>query len=124
MLRNKDKKNKPKFEPKDEFRFNNDTCHPNYVFGKSGNRYKSMGLTHKEYTFGRRNMPLDKNPDKTDKDKAYIRNGIISSKVQNYGNKTLNNFEFSKEDKAKVKSKRRNYQKRLKRHKKTSKQHK
>ena len=115
------RKNK-KYESKNEFRFNYDTNHPNYIFGKSGRKYKAMGLTHKEETFGRKNMPLDKNPDPSDKEKAYIRNGIISSKIQNYVDKPLKNLKFSESDMSKVKSKRRNYDKRLKRHKKTSKQ--
>lgn len=121
MSKNKDKKNKPKLESRNEFRFNHATRHPNFIFGKEGRKYKGMGITHEEKTFGKNNMPLKDNPAKTDSRKAYIRNGIISQDERYMSDKPIANLEFGKEDYANVKSKRRNYQKNLKKQKKTSK---
>ncbi|MDE7337064.1 MAG: hypothetical protein K2N32_03000 [Clostridia bacterium] len=113
--------NSKKYEPRNEFRFNHATKHPNYIFGKDGRKYKAMGITHDQKTFGKNNMPLNKNPNRADKRSAYIRNGIISQDERYMSEKTLSNLSFSEEDYANVKSKRRNYDKRLKRQKKTSK---
>ena len=124
---NKKTKKVIKFEPRNEFRWNNNTSHPNYIFGKVGRRYKSMGITHSEYTEvngkTKKNMPLEFNPDPKDSKSAYIRHGIISDNVESYGKKELKNFRFSDTDSANVKSKRRNYIRRRKEHKKTSKHH-
>ena len=114
----KEKKTKNKYEPKNEFRFNHATNHPNYVFGKEGNKCKAMGITHEAETFGKKNMPLKENPNLKDKRKAYIRNGIISQNERYMSKETINNLEFSSEDYPMVKSKRRNY---IKNRKKTSK---
>ncbi|MDE5654201.1 MAG: hypothetical protein K2I46_01155 [Clostridia bacterium] len=128
----KEKKTKNKYEPKNEFRWNNNTEHPNYVFARVGKKYKSMGLTHSEYTtikgkrknsITKKNMPLEFNPNPNDCQKAYIRHGIISDNIESYDKNEIKGFSFSQEDMAKVKSKRRNYIKRLKQHKKTSKHH-
>ena len=111
-------KQKKKVKPKDEFRFNHKTGHMNYVFGETEEDYKSVGLTSKETTFGKKNMPLEKNPKKGDSGKSYIRNGIISDRKGSYSEKVAKNYEFSEEDKPKVKGKIRNYKKGQKRKKK------
>lgn len=102
---------------KNEFRYNNTTKHPNYVFEEFGNKYHSLGITHKEKTFGKKNMPLSDNPDKRKKEKAFIRNGIITDKKKNYSKKNINSMNFSLEDFPKVKSKIRNFKKRQKKSK-------
>lgn len=55
-------KQKKKLVVKNEFRFNNNTKHMNYVFGASNNRYYSVGLTSESKTFNKKNMPLNDNP--------------------------------------------------------------
>ncbi len=105
------KKNK-KLVPKNEFRYNYTHKHKSYVFGEINGEYRSVGLTHKEYTFGKKNMPLNKNPQKNKVEPSYVRNGIISDKINNYGNRTIKNLSFSKSDFSNVKSKIRNYKKR------------
>ncbi len=110
-------KQKKQVKPKDEFRFNHDTGHMNFVFGETEEEYKSVGLTSKETTFGKKNMPLEQNPKKGDSGKSYIRNGIISDNKRSYSEKTAKNYEFSKADKSNVKSKVRNYKKEQKRKK-------
>ena len=107
---------KTTFRPRNEFRYNNYTRHPNYVFGEDDNSYHSLGITHEKYTFGRKNMPLAQNPKRGDKSKAYIRNGVIRRNKKYYG-RILTDYSFSSEDKAKIKSKIRQYKKRN-RHKK------
>ncbi|MGN0824555.1 MAG: hypothetical protein ACI4MB_05765 [Candidatus Coproplasma sp.] len=95
---------------RDEFRYNLETEHPNYIFEQSGKKIRAMGLTHKNETFGKPNMPLKNNPDPTDKEEAYIRNGIITQKGR-MGKKRLKHLKFSDDDKSIVKSKKRNYRK-------------
>lgn len=95
---------------RDEFRYNEETEHPNYIFEKSSKKYRAMGLTHSNETFGDPNMPLKNNPDPTDEKTAYIRNGIIQQKGRMSKN-CLKQLSFSAEDMANVKSKKRNYRK-------------
>lgn len=102
---------KKKFVPKNEFRYNNNTKHMNYVFGESSNRYYSVGLTTEPKTFNKKNMPLKYNPQKGKTSKSYIRNGVISDRKQAYDKKTNKKWRFSKEDFPKVKSKIRHYKK-------------
>lgn len=114
--------NRKSLRARNEFRYNNLTDHPNYVFEEENGKTKSVGITHGEKTFGKKNMPLKKNPQKgKEKEKAYIRNGVISQKTKYYGKETLSDFEFAPEDMANVKSKIRNYKKRRKQHKKSKK---
>lgn len=107
-------KQKKKFVPKNEFRYNNNTKHPNYVFEEFNGKYHSVGITHNKQTFGKKNLPLKANPKHSSKEPAYVRNGIISDKKQNYSKKTINNMSFESSDYANVKSKIRNYKKRRK----------
>jgi len=99
------KKQKNKIIPKNEFRFNYSTGHPNYIYGETDKRYKGVGITHESETFGKKNMPLIQNPQKGKSEKAYIRNGYVSDKKSNFNKKPLKDFSFSKEDFANVKSK-------------------
>lgn len=105
---------KQKRYSRNEFRYNKNTKHYNYVFEEDGNKFHSIGLTHKNYTYDnkkrkwRKNMPLDKNPQKSKSDNVFVRYGIITSKKDNYGDKR-NNFEFSRSDFSNVKVKVRNY---------------
>ena len=106
---------KKKLKPKNEFRTNRqEGNHPNYIFAEKGKKYRSLGITHHSETFGKKNMPLEVNPKKGDGSPAYIRNGIISSPKKSYSEKTLNDFRFGKEDYPNVKSKIRNYKKKVK----------
>lgn len=108
------KKNKGKtFKPRNEFRYNYSQNHKNFVFGERGNKFQSVGITHEEYTFGKKNMPLSRNPQKGKTEPSFIRNGIISDKKKNYG-RPLKNYSFSNKDYKNVKSKIRNYKKRHK----------
>ena len=97
--------------PKDEFRFNHVAKHTNYIFGETAEQYKAVGLTHRGATFGRGNMPLNVNPKKGDEAPSYARNGIITEDKRSYSKKIAKNFQFSKDDKANVKSKIRHYKK-------------
>lgn len=103
-----------KRESKNEFRFNYDTGHMNYVFEEEGNKYHSVGITHDRKTFGKKNMPLDVNPQDGHNEKAYIRNGIITNKKRSYFKSFDNSFKFSESDFPKIKSKIRNYKSRRK----------
>ena len=106
---------KKKFKSRNEFRYNNSSHHPNYVFGESEKNFHSLGLTHSDTTFGKKNMPLKNNPKKNSTESAYIRNGIITDKKQNYSRRPITNMSFSTSDFKNVKSKIRNYKKEHKR---------
>lgn len=97
--------------PKNEFRYNYDTKHPNYIFLETGNKYRGFGITHNEKTFNKGNMLLSKNPNPNDIKKSYVRHGVVSSKKCNYGKK-LDGYSFSDADFKNVKSKVRHYKKR------------
>ena len=97
---------------KNEFRYNYDTKHPSYVFMEDENKYKAFGLTHKNKTFNKTNMPLSKNPNPDDENTSYLRNGVVSSKKKNFS-PILKNFVFSDEDFKNVKSKIRNYKNKI-----------
>lgn len=97
--------------PKDEFRYNRNTRHMNYIFAENDKYYIGMGLTTEEYTFGIKNMPLNKNLQKNREGKSYIRNGIITSKKKNYGGVDKRFQITNKDDKACIKAKKRNYKK-------------
>lgn len=103
-------KQKKKSVTKNEFRFNRKISHNTYIFADDGSNYKAVGITHSEKTFGKNNMPLTVNPQKNKKEKAYIRNGIISDKHSHF-DKPKKNFAFTKDDFLNVKSKIRNYKK-------------
>ena len=118
--KSKAKPKKDKLEPKNEFRYNFNKRHKQYVFGETETKYKSLGITHEAETFGKKNMPLKDNPQKGKTEKAYIRNGIVSDKKRYYS-EPIKNHEFSKEDMGNVKAKVRNYKKRQKIQKKISK---
>ena len=99
---------------RNEFRYNNQTRHPNYVFEEESGKYHSLGITHGEQTFGKKNMPLKQNPKKGEEKPAYIRNGIITDKKSNYSKKPIKNMQFENSDFSNVKSKIRNYKKQRK----------
>lgn len=98
-----------KRETRNEFRYNNKTKHPNFIFEIEGGKYHAVGLTHSPSTFGRPNMPLKKNPKKNTTEQSYIRNGIITAPTKSFSKRTIQNMEFSEEDSPNVKSKVRNY---------------
>ena len=101
-----------KLEPMNQFRYNLSTGHMNYVWGKQGKRYKSFGLTTSDKTLGRKNMPLEDNPEHGNtKTKSYIRNGVITTSRGMFARKASNKYSFSSRDFPKVKSKIRFYKK-------------
>lgn len=102
---------KKRFVSRNEFRYNFSQKHKNYVFGESENVYHSVGITHKEYTKNKKNMPLERNPQNGKSEKSYIRYGIITDNKKNYG-RVLKNYKFSDSDFKNVRSKIRNYKKR------------
>ena len=104
---------------RNEFRQNLDAKHPNFIFeaDTENDTYKAIGITHEAETFGKKNMPLKRNPKRGKSEPSYIRNGIIETGHKNYGRKKIKNMDFSPEDKPNVKSKIRNYKKERKKKK-------
>lgn len=102
---------KNKLEPLNVFRYNRETKHMNYVWGRKNKKLWGFGLSTKEFTFGRKNMPLRKNPQRNRNTPSFIRNGVIVGKESNYG-RPDKRFAFEDNiDKANVNSKKRYYKK-------------
>lgn len=95
------RKKKPtrKYEPLDEFRYNRSkeaANHPQYVFGRKGERLRSVGLTthpKKEY----KHIKLTKNPNPEDARESYIQTQVFKTKSHLYSD-PLPNWKFAKED--------------------------
>lgn len=85
------------YKSKNEFRYNKNTKHTNYIFEDDGANYHAVGITHRDTTFGRNNMPLDSNPQDGKVEPAYIRNGIIRQPHSTF-KKPRKNFSFSADD--------------------------
>lgn len=75
--------------------------HLHYVCGKTTSKYESVGITHASKTKGVSNIPLNKNPNPTDKKKAYVRPKLTEAKPSDYGKK-LNGLGLGSDDKKKV----------------------
>lgn len=75
--------------------------HVQYVCGKKGDKYQSVGVTHGKRTKGINNIPLQKNPNPADDKQAYVRPKLTEKKAKEYG-KRLNGLGLSNEDKATV----------------------
>jgi hypothetical protein len=122
VLQNQLKKLKRRNSPvRDEYRYNIDTQHMNYVYlvEKNGDKetYHSLGFTHHDTYEGKKNMPLQKNPKKGDDKASYIRNGEIEGTKNNYSRKKAKNYQLTGDDKANAKSKIRHHKKERKKKK-------
>ena len=97
-------KKKPKTTKRNEFRKLNTKegkGHPHYIYGQTGNKYQSIGITHAKKTKGTLNIPLKQNPDRSDQRPAYVRPMLTNEKKENYG-KRLDGLGLGDEDKKKV----------------------
>lgn len=102
---------------KNEFRYNRNQKHITFVFEDDGKRYTAVGITHQPESFGKKNMPLEHNPQKfKQKGDSFVRNGFIRDRHSSYG-RPNNNYALSSEDYPKVKAKIRNYKKKRKKNK-------
>lgn len=97
--------------PKNEFRFNHQAKHTQYLFGETDSQYKALGLTHQKKTFGRKNKKLKENPKAGDTRKSYIRNGVVVDDKRSYKKKPSKNYKFSKSDQKRADRIIRRYQK-------------
>lgn len=91
-------------EDRDEFRKLNtkeEKGHLHYVCGRVGSDLQSVGITHGKRTKGINNIPLEKNPNPKDKEKAYVRPKLTQRKAKNYGKK-LDGLGLSEKDKQTV----------------------
>ena len=74
--------------------------HPDYVFGKVGNKYKSFGLTHSPKV-DHPHKELDVNPNPVDQNKSYLQTKIKTTHKKFFG-KPLSGWSFDVYDKAYV----------------------
>ena len=93
------KKQTKKYNPKNEFRYNTSPTaksHPNYVFGETDTKYKSLGLTtHPKDNI--QHFPLKKNPNPNDERASYVKGKVMTSR-KDYLEKKLEGWEFCNED--------------------------
>ena len=83
------------------FRKNKRIRHPTYVVGEIDEKYEYLGITHSESYEGIRNVPLERNPDPEDGERAYLRPIVEKDHPKNFG-RSLKGWNFSKSDKKKV----------------------
>lgn len=86
---------------KNEFRHKNTKDgrgHPAYIYRERRGQYEYLSLTHAESTKGIKNIPLKKNPNPHDKQKAYVRPKSEKAHKSSFGSKLLGWF-FSDDDK-------------------------
>ena len=83
------------------FRKNKKSNHPAYVIDQDGNMYAYIGVTHSEVTKGKKNVPLEKNPNPKDARKAYVRPVVESEQKKHFG-RVYNEWFLSKNDKQTV----------------------
>ena len=94
------KKETRKYEPRNEFRYNlspHAKGHPHYVFGKKGNKLKSLGLTTHPKA-GIRHYELSRNPDQSDNRTSFLQLTKPHTAHEKYYSDPLNGWNFSSED--------------------------
>lgn len=118
-----DKKKRETRGTRDEFRFNIDARHYNYIFEvhETDDEYYALGITTEPETFGKGNIPLKHNPQKGKTQPSFIRNGEIVAGHKAFGRKVEKNIKFHSDDIPNVKAKKRNAKKNIKAEKKNKK---
>jgi hypothetical protein len=95
-------KNKDKVLSKDEFRkLKIGRKHKSWVFEKQGHNLKSFEITHTAEYYGKKNIPLSRNPDPTKQEKAYFIPEQVTANEQHYGRK-YKDYWLPKRDKDKM----------------------
>ena len=108
-------KKKNKFYSMNEFRKNyskRSLGHPDYIFGRSGDTYHSLGLTHtpkKEY----RSVKLMQNPNPSDTRDSYLQTKVKHTPKKCFGN-AKTGWSFHSDDRAYVRHKVKKYRKKNK----------
>lgn len=95
------RKKKPtrKYTPKNEFRKSTSIktgYHPQYIFGETATRYKSLGLTQHPDSKHRYYL-LTKNPEPGNKEKSFLKLEVHSLQKKYYG-EPLKGWGFDKKD--------------------------
>ena len=107
------KKQTRKYQPRNEFRYNNSKRaqgHPHYVFGETATHYKSLGLTSTPKE-GISYVRLTKNPEPLNTEKSYLQLSVHSANKKYYDDKPLKGWSFAKEDMPVVRHKIKKYKK-------------
>ena len=94
-----------KNERKNEFRKNRVTGHPTYIYAKSGDDYKYIGITHAKVTDGIKNIPLTKNPIPKDSRQSYVRPIAEKKNRSTFGKKLNGGFSQMRTKKKSTKQK-------------------
>ena len=77
--------------------------HPAFVYGKRGDEYRYLGLTHSPITHGKRNVRLRANPNPCDHKLSYVRPFARTDKIKYFSKKKLLGWRISKKDKCRIK---------------------
>ena len=84
------------------FRKNKTTKHPAYVYAKGNNKIQYVSLTHSDNYDNETLIPLHKNPDPNDKEKAYILPNPYESSSNSFSRRY--NWKIHAKDKSKFDS--------------------
>ena len=87
--------------------------HPNYVFGREGDKYKSFGLTHNPKE-NHPYVPLTENPNSKDPRHSFLQKKVLTTHKRFFGTQ-LTDWEFSETDKALARHLKKKYKKDKKR---------
>jgi len=82
-------KSKNKAIEKNEFRYKiktGRTPHAHHVYEQEGNSFKSIGVSTKAKIRGKDSIPMVKNPEPNNKEKAYFRPVSVKDHKNKYGN--------------------------------------
>ena len=114
------RKKKPtrKYIPKNEFRMNYSPQakgHPHFIFGRKGDKYKSLGLTT-EPKDDIRHIRLSKNPNPNDSRPSYLQlTKPHTASISYYGKDVLEGWAFGSEDMPVVRHRIKKYKKSMNR---------
>ena len=76
--------------------------HPALVYGRKGDEYKYLGLTHSPITRGKRNVRLKVNPNPRDHKTSYVRPFSRTDKIKYFSKRKLKGWKVSKKDKHRI----------------------
>lgn len=96
------KNNKRKFKERFYSHGKANSGHPTYVFAKQGDEFWFVGITHSNITDNMSNIPLDVNPNPSDKRPAFIRPRVGRDHYKSFG-RNQKTWKFADSDKGKVK---------------------
>ena len=88
---------------KTHFRFNNKRKHHAYIVDEKNDKYDNVLLSSKESDKGKKNIPLNKNPNPRSNVKSYLINKLYSDEKYFFDKKEHKDWSFDPSDLNKIK---------------------